>query len=153
MALNSKQEFIQVDGLKTFLVKAGTGHPLLLIHGAAPGASSLINWKLNIEPLAAAGFTVYAYDQPGFGHTENPSDHSIEYRVVHAKALLNVLKLDRLHVLGNSVGGYMAAWLVLVDERAKGFACNTTGTWSPQASEKETCAWTFGRWASTRTPW
>jgi 2-hydroxy-6-oxonona-2,4-dienedioate hydrolase len=105
-----------------------------LIHGAAPGASSLINWKLNIEPLAAAGFTVYAYDQPGFGHTESPSDHSIEYRVVHAKTLLNVLKLDRLHVLGNSVGGYIAARLALEDERVKSFVSTTSGSLSPQGS-------------------
>ena len=129
-----QQEYLQVDGLKTFLVKAGTGHPLLLIHGAAPGASSLINWKLNIEPLAAAGFTVYAYDQPGFGHTESPSDHSIEYRVVHAKTLLNVLNLDRLHVLGNSVGGYIAARLALEDERVKSFVSTTSGSLSPQGS-------------------
>jgi pimeloyl-ACP methyl ester carboxylesterase len=129
-----QQEYLQVDGLKTFLVKAGSGHPLLLIHGAAPGASSLINWKLNIEPLAAAGFTVYAYDQPGFGHTENPSDHCIEYRVVHAKALLKVLKLDRLHVLGNSVGGYIAARLALEDERVKSFVSTTSGSLSPQGS-------------------
>jgi pimeloyl-ACP methyl ester carboxylesterase len=129
-----QQKYLQVDDLKTFLVKAGTGHPLLLIHGAAPGASSLINWKLNIEPLAAAGFTVYAYDQPGFGHTESPSDHSIEYRVVHAKTLLNVLKLDRLHVLGNSVGGYIAARLALEDERVKSFVSTTSGSLSPQGS-------------------
>lgn len=85
MAITSKQECIEVDGVKTFFIKAGDGHPLLLIHGASPGASSLINWKLNIEPLAAAGFAVYAYDQPGFGYTANPSDHSIEYRVTTPK--------------------------------------------------------------------
>jgi 2-hydroxy-6-oxonona-2,4-dienedioate hydrolase len=134
MALTSKQEYIQADGIKTFLVKAGSGFPLLLIHGAAPGASSLINWKLNIEPLAAAGFAVYAYDQPGYGYTENPSDHSIEYRVTHAKALLNALKLDRLHVLGNSVGGYIAARLALEDERVKSFVTTTSGSLSPQGS-------------------
>jgi pimeloyl-ACP methyl ester carboxylesterase len=66
-----KQEYIQVDDIKTFFVSVGTGHPLLWLHGASPVASSLVNWKLNLEPLAAAGFTVYAYDQSGFGHTEN----------------------------------------------------------------------------------
>jgi pimeloyl-ACP methyl ester carboxylesterase len=134
MALTTQHEYIQADGIKTFLVKAGAGHPLLLIHGASPGASSLVNWKLNIEPLAAAGFTIYAYDQPGFGYTENPSDHSIEYRVTHAKALLNALKLDRFHVLGNSVGGYIAARLALEDERVKSFVTTTSGSLSPQGS-------------------
>src|SRR4029077_11527670 len=134
MATTSKQEYIQVDGVKTFFVKAGDGHPLLLIHGASPGASSLLNWKLNIEPLAAAGFAVYAYDQPGFGYTENPSDHSIEYRVTHAKAFSNALGLDQFHVVGNSVGGYIAARLALEDERVKSFVSTTSGSLSPQGS-------------------
>jgi 2-hydroxy-6-oxonona-2,4-dienedioate hydrolase len=128
------KEYIQVDGIKTFVVRAGSGHPLLLIHGAAPGACSLMNWKLNIEPLAAAGFEVYAYDQPGFGYTDNPSDHSIEYRVTHAKALLDALKFDRVHVVGNSVGGYIAAKLALEEKRIKSFVTTTSGSLSPQGS-------------------
>jgi pimeloyl-ACP methyl ester carboxylesterase len=134
MASTSKHEYIQVDGIKTFVVKAGRGHPLLLIHGAAPGASSLVNWKLNVEPLAAAGFAVYAYDQPGFGYTDNPTDHSIEYRVTHAKALINALGFDQVHVVGNSVGGYIAARLALEDKRVRSFVTTTSGSLSPQGS-------------------
>jgi len=134
MAVTLKQEHIQVDGIKTFLVTAGSGQPLILIHGAAPGASCLINWQLNIEPLANAGFTVYAYDQPGFGSSDNPSDHSIEYRVRHAKALIEVLQLDRYHVVGNSVGGYIAARLALEDSRVKTFITTTSGSLSPAGS-------------------
>lgn len=134
MASTIKKDHVQVDGVETFLVSAGTGHPLLLIHGASPGASSLVNWKLNIEALAGAGFAVYAYDQPGFGFTENPPDHSIEYRVTHAKALVDLLKLDQFHVVGNSVGGYIAARLALEDSRVKTFVTTTSGSLSPQGS-------------------
>src|SRR5262245_19887906 len=134
MGLNVKQEYLQVDGIKTFLVSAGSGDTLLLIHGASPGASSLINWKLNLEPLAAAGFAVYAYDQPGFGYTDNPADHSIEYRVTHVKALIDLLKLNRYHVVGNSVGGYIAARLALEDSRVKSFVTTTSGSLSPAGS-------------------
>jgi 2-hydroxy-6-oxonona-2,4-dienedioate hydrolase len=128
------QEYIQADGLKTFLAKAGNGRALLLIHGASPGASSLVNWKLNIESLAAQGFAVYAYDQPGFGYTENPTDHSIEYRVAHAKAVINALGLETFHVVGNSVGGYIAARLALEDKRVGGFVTTTSGSLSPPGS-------------------
>jgi pimeloyl-ACP methyl ester carboxylesterase len=134
MAANIKQEYIQVDGIKTFLVTVGSGHPLILIHGASPGASSLVNWKLNLEPLADAGFAVYAYDQPGFGYTENPADHSIEYRVNHVKALIDLLKLERYHVVGNSVGGYIAARLALEDNRVRTFVTTTSGSLSPAGS-------------------
>ncbi|MCH7570787.1 MAG: hypothetical protein IH919_09530, partial [Deltaproteobacteria bacterium] len=62
-----KGRFLNVAGLKTFYLQAGGGHPVLLIHGAAPGACSLVSWKRNIDSLAASGFEVYAVDQPGFG--------------------------------------------------------------------------------------
>ena len=128
------ESYIEAVGLKTFYVKAGRGFPVVLIHGAAPGASAKLNWKLNIDPLAAAGFTVYAYDQPGFGQTDNPTDHSIEYRVSHAKAFIDALKLDRFHVVGNSVGGYIAARLALEDRRAGKFVTTTSGTLAPKGS-------------------
>src|SRR5689334_6916165 len=125
---------IVADGLETFYLKAGSGLPVVLFHGAALGACSEINWQLNIEPLAAAGFTVYAYDQPGFGRTENSVDLSIEYRVSHAKAFIDALRLDRYEVIGNSVGGYIAARLALEDSRVRKFATTTTGTLAPKGS-------------------
>src|SRR6476660_841740 len=126
--------YIQADGLKTFYVKHGSGFPVVLFHGAAPGASAQINWQLNIEPLASAGFTIYAYDQAGFGRTENPTDLSIEYRVAHAQAFVDALKLERYHVVGNSVGGYIAARLALEDTRVDKFVTTTSGTLAPKGS-------------------
>ena len=126
--------YLDVDGVKTFYVKAGAGFPLVLFHGAAPGASAQVNWQLNIKPLAAAGFTVYAYDQPGFGCTDNPADLSIEYRVTHAQAFVDALELDRYHVVGNSVGGYIAARLALEDSRVGKFVTTTSGTLAPKGS-------------------
>lgn len=131
---NSVEAYIDADGLKTFYVKAGNGFPVVLFHGAAPGASAQVNWQLNIEPLAAAGFTVYAYDQAGYGRSDNPADLSIEYRVTHAKAFVDALKLDRYHVIGNSVGGYIAARLALEDSRVGRFVTTTSGTLAPKGS-------------------
>jgi len=130
------EDYLEADGLKTFCVRAGSGMPVVLFHGAAPGASAKLNWRLNIEPLAAAGFTVYAYDQPGFGFTDNPADHSIEYRVTHAKAFIDALKLERFHVVGNSVGGYIAARIALEDRRTGKLVTTTTGTLAPKGSEQ-----------------
>jgi 2-hydroxy-6-oxonona-2,4-dienedioate hydrolase len=129
------ENYIEADGLETHYVKVGSGFPVVLIHGAAPGACAKLNWKLNIEPLAAAGFAVYAYDQPGFGDTDNPADHSIEFRVTHAKAFVDALKLDRFHAVGNSVGGYIAARLALEDGRCGRFVTTASGTLAPRGSE------------------
>jgi pimeloyl-ACP methyl ester carboxylesterase len=132
--MEQKREYINVNGIRTFYIKIGNGDPVVLIHGASPGGSSQINWKLNIEPLAYGGFSVYAYDQPGFGHTDNPSDYSIEYAVGHAKALMTSLNLEHFHVVGNSVGGYIAARLALEDDRVKSFVTTASGTLAPDGS-------------------
>lgn len=129
-----KGEYAEVDGLRTFYVKAGSGYPLLLIHGAAPGACSLVSWKLNIEPLAAAGFTVYAFDQPGFGYSDSPKDHTLEYRVAHAQAFINTLQLDRFHLIGNSVGAYIAARIALKDQRIGRLVLVSSSTLAPKGS-------------------
>jgi 2-hydroxy-6-oxonona-2,4-dienedioate hydrolase len=127
-------QYVNLDGIKTFYFRAGSGFPIVLIHGASPGACSATGWQLNIEPLAKAGFSVYAFDQPGFGMTDNAQDHSIEFRVNHAKAFVEKMGFDRFHVVGNSVGGYIAARLALEDNRVGGFVTTTSGTLAPRGS-------------------
>lgn len=104
---------IDVLGVPTFVARAGEGPPVVLIHGGSPGACALVNWKLNIAALAGAGFAVHAYDQPGFGQSGIPADHSMEFRVAHAAALIDAAGLDRPHIVGNSMGAYIAARLAL----------------------------------------
>jgi len=145
--------YLDLDGLRTFYVKLGSGPPVVLIHGASPGASTLVAWKLNLEPLAAAGFTVYAYDQPGFGYTDNPQDYSLEYRVAHAKAFLDAMRLEQFHVVGNSVGGYIAARIALEDRRTGRFVTTTSGTLSPPGSpESQALGKQHGRDLAEYTP-
>jgi pimeloyl-ACP methyl ester carboxylesterase len=132
--MKAKYACIEVGGLKTFYAKAGSGHPVLLLHGGSPGASSLISWKLNIDSLAESGFTVFAFDQPGFGLTENSNDYSLEYRVAHAKSLIDALGLERFHLIGNSQGAYIAARIALEDSRTKAMVLVSSGTLAPEAS-------------------
>jgi pimeloyl-ACP methyl ester carboxylesterase len=131
---NHAGSYLTVEGSKTFYVKAGAGPAVLLVHGGSPGGSALVNWKFNIDALAASGFTVYAYDQPGFGRTDNPADFSMEYRVVHAKALVRALRLDSFHVIGNSQGSYIAARLALEERGAMAFVTTPSGSLAPAGS-------------------
>lgn len=123
-----------VKGIRTFFYKVGTGPAVVLIHGGAPGSCSSVNWKLNIGPLAAAGYTVYAFDQPGFGNSDNPTNFSIDYRVSHARAFVNALRLSRFHVIGNSQGAYIAARLALSDSRIQRVVLVSSATLSPPVS-------------------
>ncbi|HXV79571.1 MAG TPA: alpha/beta hydrolase, partial [Candidatus Binatia bacterium] len=121
------QHFINVEGLKTFYIKSGAdGYPLVLIHGGSPGACASVSWRKNIEPLAGAGFLVYAFDQPGFGLTDNPTDYSMEFRVRHAKSYIDTLGHQNYHLIGNSHGDYIAARLAMGNHRVKGLVLVST---------------------------
>ncbi len=126
--------YVEVAGLKTFYLERGSGHPVVLIHGAAPGASSQVSWKPNLEPLAAAGFRILAFDQPGFGHSDLPTDYSMEHRVAHARGFLDALGLDRFHLVGNSVGAYIAARLALEDARVGRLVLVSSSVLAPRGS-------------------
>ena len=125
---------LEVDGIKTHYLRVGTGPAVLLIHGASPGACSLVNWGLNLEPMAARGFSVIAFDQPGFGYSENPRDSSLEYRVAHARAFARQLNLHRFHVIGNSQGAYIAARMALEDPATDKLVLVSSGTLAPRGS-------------------
>ena len=134
MAKPDEGRYIDVDGLKTFFIKKGTGHPLLLIHGGAPGACTMVSWRENINYFAESGFTVFAYDQPGYGNTENPTDFSMEYRYRHAKAFIDKMELDRFHMIANSQGAFITGKIALEDPRAGRMVSTASGTVAPKGS-------------------
>src|SRR5579885_2126871 len=78
--------YVTINGLETHYLHTGTGHPLLILHGGAPGGAARVIYGAAIEPLAAAGLAVYAPDAPGYGLTGFPPDSSTRYRIEHAKA-------------------------------------------------------------------
>jgi pimeloyl-ACP methyl ester carboxylesterase len=101
---------------------------VILLHGMGGNAA---NWTLNINQLAA-NYRVIVPDQIGFGQSDKPL---INYRmgtyVDFLDRLYNELKIERATLVGNSMGGWIAALyaiahpgrverLVLVD--AAGFA-------------------------------
>ena len=131
----TEHRYLDVDGLRTFYLTEGTAATLcVLIHGGSPGACSLVNWKLNMEPLAASGLRLYAFDQAGFGHTDKPADYSLDYRVAHTRSFIDALGLERFHLIGNSMGAYIAARIALEDPRAKRLVLVSSSTLAPQGS-------------------
>ena len=84
---------------------AGTGPPLLLLHGAWSDAR---DWRLQLEDLADE-FHVVAWDAPGCGGSSDPPDDFPLSAYADAVATFVVaLGLDRPHVLGISFGGGLA---------------------------------------------
>jgi len=110
-------QFATVDGLETHYLATGSGHPLLIMHGGAPGGAARVIYGACIEALAEQGLAVYAPDAPGFGLTGFPADHSVRFRIEHAKAFATAMGLDRYHVMGNSMGVLPSLRLALEDPR------------------------------------
>lgn len=93
---------------------AGGGLPLVMLHGGGPGASAWSNFGSAL-PGFAEDFRTLLVDQPGFGGSDKPAVEGNYFRFAadHVVALLDELGLDRVHLLGNSLGGGTAMRLAL----------------------------------------
>jgi pimeloyl-ACP methyl ester carboxylesterase len=104
-------QFVQVDGLNTRYIEYGSGPAVILLHGASLGSSADV-FARNLAPLAHAGLRVIAFDQPGFGFTDNPTDYSVAYRRRFIMMFMDALALERAALIGHSQAGNMAVALV-----------------------------------------
>ncbi len=105
-------KFINVDGLKTRYLEEGTGPAVVLLHGASLGSSAEV-YQDTLERLAKGGYRAIAFDQPGYGHTENPSDYRASYRMRFIPKFLDAMGLGNACVGGHSQAGNMATQLAL----------------------------------------
>lgn len=109
--LELPSNFVETAGYRTHYVEAGSGAPLILIHGGGAGADGLGNWQQCI-PYLARDFRVIAYDLVGFGKSDAPAVDSFPYdresRVEQAVALIEGLGLARANIIGNSMGSVVA---------------------------------------------
>lgn len=96
--------------------EAGDGDDVLvLLHGSGPGVSAWSNFGANL-PVFAQRFRTVMPDLPGFGRSSLPALDRV-YSVVaaeHVLQLLDHLGVRRAHLLGNSMGGNVAAELALM---------------------------------------
>lgn len=92
----------------------GGGLPLVMLHGGGPGASAWSNFGACLERFAA-DFRVLLVDQPGFGDSDKPEieGHFFTFAADALAALLDELGIERIHLLGNSLGGGTATRFAL----------------------------------------
>lgn len=88
------------------VVEAGTGPPVMAVHGLGATKGSF----LPTVAALAARFRVIAVDLPGFGDSDKPIGAPYDPRFFAAAGLdlLDALALDRVHLIGNSLGGRIA---------------------------------------------
>ncbi len=99
------RQYRTIHGYRRAFIKAGKGPALLLIHGIGDSADS---W-LDVIPALARHHTVIAPDLLGHGDSDKPrADYSIAAYANAMRDLLAVLEIERVTVLGHSLGGGVA---------------------------------------------
>jgi 2-hydroxy-6-oxonona-2,4-dienedioate hydrolase len=98
--------YVQLKDGKLHYNEAGSGHPVILIHGSGAGATGWSNFRTNI-PALAERFHVYALDMMGWGKSDPvPGGH---YK--HPQQLvefMDAVGIEKAALVGNSMGGMIS---------------------------------------------
>lgn len=88
--------------------EAGDGPPLVLLHGSGPGVSAWANFGDNLAAFADH-FRTLALDIPGFGRSYDPDTPAPLHGPTAVVAFLDALGIEHAAIVGNSLGGNIAA--------------------------------------------
>jgi 2-hydroxy-6-oxonona-2,4-dienedioate hydrolase len=98
---------VDVGGVRTRVLRAGDGPDLVLLHGTG---GHLEAYARDIEGLSR-DFRVTAYDMVGHGWSDTPDrPYTVDVLSDHLIGLMDALGIDRAHLSGESLGGWVVAW-------------------------------------------
>ncbi|GAA3161434.1 alpha/beta fold hydrolase [Rhodococcus baikonurensis] len=100
---------VDAGGVPTRSLQAGSGdEAVIFLHGTS---GHLEAFARNIAPHAES-YRVHAIDMLGHGYTGKPDyPYEIPRYVEHLVNYLDAVGLDRVHLVGESLGGWVAAYL------------------------------------------
>jgi pimeloyl-ACP methyl ester carboxylesterase len=104
-----ERRFIEVEGRRVMVRRAGKGPPLVMLHGS-PGNSEMLEHEI---AAASMCFTCFAFDTPGFGNSDPlPGKTLTVLDLAQAtKAAMDALGLPPCPVYGTHTGALIAAEL------------------------------------------
>lgn len=117
----------------------GDGPPLLLLHGSGPGVTGWRNFRGNLDTFAEH-FRTLILELPGFGVSDSfGAVHPMMSAGAAVTAFLDGLGLDKVRIIGNSMGGFVATDFALAApervERMVTIGGIGTNVFSPQPGE------------------
>ena len=106
---NSK--YLNIDGLRVHYKDEGEGEVLVLLHGTFSSLHTYDNWASILKKK----YRVIRLDLPGFGITGPSIDnvYSISIFIDFIQNFLDLLNVNKYHLAGNSLGGWLAWELAL----------------------------------------
>ena len=102
---NKFSRFCRINGLDIHYRDEGKGFPIVLIHGAFSSLHTFDTWVEHLKK----DYRVIRYTLPGFGLTGPcpDEDYSMQKHMSYLMGLLDKLEIDRCHIAGNSLGGWL----------------------------------------------
>jgi pimeloyl-ACP methyl ester carboxylesterase len=113
-ACAAEDHYFDSDGVKIHYVTEGQGEPVILVHGFT--ASIPVQWQLpGIFSKLTKDYQVIALDNRGHGKSDKPHDPKQygPHMVDDVIRLMDHMKIDKAHVVGYSMGGFMTDYLLL----------------------------------------
>jgi 2-hydroxy-6-oxonona-2,4-dienedioate hydrolase len=88
---------------------------IIMLHGSGPGASGWANFNRNIDTFVDAGYRVIFMDCPGWSKSDPviSTGSRSNLNAAALKGFVNALGLDKVHLVGNSMGGHTAVAFAL----------------------------------------
>ncbi|HZO07036.1 MAG TPA: alpha/beta hydrolase [Solirubrobacterales bacterium] len=122
-----EQGYLDVGGCRTRYLHAGAEDQptLVLLHGSAGHAEAYVR---NLD-AHAAHFSTWAIDMVGHGFTDKPGHPlEVEHYVEHLLAFLDEIGVERAHLSGESLGGWVVSRAAIDHpERVDRLVLNTAG--------------------------
>ncbi|MGH9556043.1 MAG: alpha/beta fold hydrolase [Terriglobales bacterium] len=110
--MERQEGFLSIEGHRLRYVRAGSGPPLLLLHGLLGYSFS---WRFNEASLAQHS-TFYAVDLLGVGESDRPRglDYGLRAQARRTLRVMDELGLESADVLGTSHGGALAMMMAVL---------------------------------------
>lgn len=101
-------EFVDAGGLRTRALRAGSGEPVIMLHGTSGHLEAFVR---NVAVLSK-DYDCHAVDMMGHGYTQSPEvPYRIPGYVQHILDYLDAQGITSAHFIGESLGGWVAGRL------------------------------------------
>ncbi len=120
-----KRKFVMAGGTEISYLEAGTGKPVLFVHGWPANAEL---WRQILPAVAASGRRAIALDLPAFGRSDKPDvDYSLRYYESVLTEFLNAIDVDQVGLVVHDLGGPIGLhWMARNCERVTEIALLNT---------------------------
>ncbi len=109
--MGAEVRYYDAGGIRTRAIEAGSGDPLILLHGIGGHAEA---YSRNVVALGEAGLHVYAIDMIGHGLTDKPDvTYGTARFADHVLSFMDAIGVEKVCLSGESIGGWTAGWLAL----------------------------------------